>query len=61
MKMELLVDPILGLLKQSSTFAEDCRLKFKPNGLGFFLFLDLLVKLLNALRDTKNAMPSMPN
>jgi hypothetical protein len=38
MKMELLVNHILGLLKQSLTFAEDCQLKLMPNGVGFFCF-----------------------
>jgi hypothetical protein len=38
MKMELLVNHILGLFKQSSTFAEGCRLKLMPNGVGFFCF-----------------------
>jgi hypothetical protein len=39
MKMELLMEHILGLLKQSSTFAENCRIKLMPNGVGFFCFL----------------------
>jgi len=38
MKMELLVDHILGLFKQSSNFAEGCRLKLMPNGVSFFIF-----------------------
>lgn len=37
--MELLVNHILVLLKQSSTYAEGCRLKLTPNGVGFFCFL----------------------
>ena len=36
--MELMVSHKLDLLKQSSTFAEDCRLKLMPNGVGFFCF-----------------------
>ena len=37
-KIELLVDHILGLLKLSSTFAEDYRQTNIPYGVGFFYF-----------------------
>lgn len=50
--MELLVNHILGLLKQSLSFAEDCQLKLMPNCVGFFVF-NPPVKHSNALRDTK--------
>jgi hypothetical protein len=38
MKMEFMASHILGLLKRSSTFAKDCRLKLMPNGVGFLVF-----------------------
>jgi hypothetical protein len=57
--MELVVKHNFSLLKQSSILAGDRRLKLMPNGVGFFCF-NLPVKLLNVLKDTKNAMPKMP-
>jgi hypothetical protein len=59
MKMELLVNHILALLKQLSTFAEDCQLKLTPNGVGFFVF-NLPIKHFNVFKNTENAMPKMP-
>ena len=36
--MELMVDNIIEPLKQSSTFAENLRLKLIPDGMSFFIF-----------------------